>query len=388
MVSVPASEPTQVDLLAAEVPVVEDHDLELVPPRIRNLAGDVFEGIDPGPARVLALADRFTQQGFYDHSEASRPGHNLARLDEFLAEPDRLIGYGEQYAASAAVLSQLGGLPTRVVVGYQIPPDRWVDGAAIVVADDISAWIEIRTDDYGWVPIDVTPDRAREPQEETLGVTITDVAIPNPPPPPPPPPVNQAASRPDTNDSEDDQLDDEDGDNRRGFVSGVPTAVLVGGTAIGVPLGLLGLLGSAVMVAKRRRRSRRRTGSARQRIEGAWSELNDGFTEAGISTTKARTPGEVVETLVVSEPSLSPIVDDLRALAEQVDRATFHPRVPNEAAAIDAWDRCDIALVALQSSRTRWQRLIMRTDPRSLFTRKPDTQQPTSPRHTRELERT
>lgn len=392
IMSVAANEPAPLDLLATDVPIDEGAALELVPPRMRNLAGDIFEGIDPGPARVLALADRLTQQGFYDHTEAARPGHNLARLDEFLADPDRLVGYSEQYAASAAVLSQLGGLPTRVAVGYQIPADRWVDGSASVLADDISAWIEVRTSDYGWVPIDVTPDRAREPQDEILGVTITDVAIPNPPPPPPPPPVNQAASRPDVDDGQDDEPDENDDPGDNGFVAAIPTAALVGGAAIGLPTALLGLLASVVIVAKNRRRSKRKQGSAGERVQGAWSELTDGYSEAGVAMSNVRTPGEVVASLIMAEPSAGVVADDLRALAEQVDRAAFHPSGPTDTAASDAWDRCDTALTALQSSRTRWQRLAMRTDPRPLLNREPTARPAAKPvrtaRHLEEQQRT
>ncbi len=366
--SAPRQEPKLVDLMSAETPPVDEGaELELVPPQLRNLAGDVFEGIDPGPSRVAALAERFTQLGFYDHSDAARPGHNLARLDDFLAEPDRIVGYAEQYAATAGVLSQLSGVPTRVVVGYQIPPERYVDRSAVVLADDIGAWIEIATVDFGWVPIDVTPDRAREPQDESLGVTVTDVAIPNPPPSPPPPPDDQVAARPDTQDG---QLDDEPTDaDEPSFLATIPTPAIVATTAIGLPIVVLGLLGCLVVAIKGRRRKRRQQGPTRSRVAGAWSELLDGYAEAGVMASKSTTPGEVVATLLRDEPSAIDAADDLHQLAEQVDRAAFHPTSPDDAAADEAWRRCTIALESLRSSRSGWHRLAMRTDPRPLTRR-------------------
>ncbi len=366
--SAPRSEPSLVDLVSATAVAVEEGaDLELVPPQLRNLAGDLFEGIDPGPSRVAALAERFTQSGFYDHTEATRPGHNLARLDDFLSDPDRVIGYAEQYAAAAGVLSQLAGVPTRVVVGYQIPPERYDDGRAIVLADDISAWIEIATVDFGWVPIDVTPDRAREPQDESLGVTVTDVAIPNPPPPPPPPPDDRVEARPDTQDNE---LDDEPtADDDGSFGNSFGTPAIVATTAIGLPISLLTFFGGVVILAKRRRRQQRQRGPTRTRVAGAWSELLDGYAEAGLATSPSTTPGEIVATLLRDEPSAADAAEDLRLLAEQVDRAAFHPRDPDEASADEAWQRCALVLETLRASRSPLQRLAMRTDPRPLSRR-------------------
>ncbi|MEZ5375238.1 MAG: transglutaminaseTgpA domain-containing protein [Acidimicrobiales bacterium] len=369
--SVPRTEPAPLDLMSAEAPPADEGaTLDLVPPQLRNLAGDLFEGIAPGPSRAVALADRFTQQGFYDHGDDIRPGHNLARLDEFLADPDRVVGYTEQYAAAAGLLAAVGEVPARVVVGYRIPADRYVDGTAVVVADDIAAWIEIRTVEFGWVPIDVTPDRAREPQDESLGVTITDVAIPNPPPPPPPPPDDQVVARPET---DEDELDEEPAaDDQSGFIASIPTAAVVATTVVSVPMTLLTLFGSIVVAAKVRRTKRRRRGTARQQVVGAWQEMLDGYAEAGIRTTASITPDEVVASLLVTEPSAAAAAEDLRALANHLDRANFHPRSPDDHTADDAWQRCATVLGSLRQTRTRRQRLAMRTDPRPLLRPRPN----------------
>ncbi len=364
MTAVPRAEPTRADLLGATTPATDQDVVELVPPPMRDLAGDVFEGIDPGPARALALADHFTQRGFYDHGPDSRPGHNLGRLAEFLDDPDRLVGYGEHYAAAAGVLVRLGGVPARVVVGYRIPESRYVDGRAVVVADDIAAWIEIETTEFGWVPVDVTPDRAREPQNETPGVTITDVAVPNPPPPPPPPPETASVSMIDRDDELDRGVDEPDGQMTSGAV---PAAVIIGSTAIGLPVVVLTLLGAAVILAKRRRRRRRLGTEPGPSIAGAWHELLDGFGEVGVTPRPTSTPDEVVRTLLIAEPSTRTVADDLRALAAQVDRAAFHPRPADAEAAAIAWSASDCVLHALRSSRSRPQRWLMRTDPRPLL---------------------
>ncbi len=365
MTAVPRSEPTTTDLLAATATGVDPDDLELVSPAIRNLAGDIFQGVDAGPARVLTLADRFTLRGFYDHGPDSRPGHSLGRLAEFLGDPDRLVGYGEQYAASAGILARLGGVSARVVVGYRIPESRYVDGRAVVVADDRAAWIEIETLEFGWVPIDVTPDRAREPQTETPGVTITDVAVPNPPPPPPAPPESPAVSLIDSDDDElDEMADDPDHSDPTG---NIPAVVLIGSTAVGFPGVVLLLLGSIVLVAKERRRRRRLRAEPGPSIVGAWRELLDGFSEAGVVPHPSTTPDEVVRTLLSTEPSTGAVADDLRQLAAEVDRAAFHPRPADADAASAAWAASDRVVTALRSSRSRRRRWLMRTDPRPLL---------------------
>ncbi|MEZ5340416.1 MAG: transglutaminaseTgpA domain-containing protein [Acidimicrobiales bacterium] len=155
------------DELAALTMVASPADgseLDLVPPAFVNVAGDVFEGVDRGSDHVVALAKAFSTAGFYDATGVARPGHSLARLSEFFADTDALIGYEEQFAAGAAVLLRIDGVAARVVVGYVVPPERYVDGSATVLAGDASAWIEVLTEERGWVPVDAATRPRREPE--------------------------------------------------------------------------------------------------------------------------------------------------------------------------------------------------------------------------------
>ncbi|MFT7601071.1 MAG: transglutaminase-like putative cysteine protease [Acidimicrobiales bacterium] len=349
----------------------DDAELALIPPKVRNLAGDIFEGVESGTPRAVALANTFVLQGFYDHGDTSRPGHSLARVDEFLANPDRLVGYAEQYAASAGVLARIGDVPSRVVVGYLIPAGRYTDGAAVVKADDITAWIEVQTAEHGWVPLAVTPDRTREPQDEQLGVTVKDVVIPNPPPPPPPAPELEPSAQTADEEDEEEEADAEESNDRRAL----PRGVAVAGTALGLPILLLALLGGLVVGAKRHRAKRRRSSDApAERVAGAWHEIIDRYHEAGIRVEGSSTPSEAVAAFMTNEPAAADAEGDLRGLAEQMDRAAFHPLPPTTEAAAHAWELCDRAASRLTANRSRWERICMRTDPRPLF--RPDRANP------------
>lgn len=71
-------------------------------------------------------------------------------------------GYCEHYAAAATLMYRLYGIPARYVTGYMVPPDQFEqkDGSWIAVVTDTSAhaWVEIYLENYGWTPVEVTPD--------------------------------------------------------------------------------------------------------------------------------------------------------------------------------------------------------------------------------------
>ena len=271
-----------------------DHskELELLPKPVRNLAADLVQGHDAGWEQMAAIRDEFVNSGFYDATPDTPPGHSYGRIAAMLTDPARIVGFEEQYAAAAALMAEVAGLPVRVVVGYEIPPDAWKNGSADVTADDISAWVELDAGDLGWVPVDVTPDRSRTPDPEAQGATTQQVAIPNPPPPPPPPPEVQPPRQ------EERKPDDKNIDPitfRWGDGAGLAAWAVVAAGVATVPILLLLAFVALVVGWKAVRRWRRRTRpTTTGRIAGAWAEAIDRCTEAGAPRLTEVTPQERV----------------------------------------------------------------------------------------------
>ena len=68
---------------------------------------------------MAAIRDLFHDEGFYDKTTRVPPGHSYYRLAQFLADPEQIVGYEEQYAAAAALIGRIAELPVRVVVGIR-----------------------------------------------------------------------------------------------------------------------------------------------------------------------------------------------------------------------------------------------------------------------------
>ncbi|MBY5161291.1 transglutaminaseTgpA domain-containing protein [Salsipaludibacter albus] len=325
-------------------------DLAAVPPVLRTLAGDLVEGLDPGWEQVAAIRDLLLEDGYYDLSPETPPGHSFFHLSRFLEDPERIVGFEEQYAASAAVLGRLAGVGVRVVVGYDVPAERFDDRPTEIRAGDLSAWVEVRADGFGWVPVDVTPTDESAPEASEATQTVEDVAIPNPPPPPPPPPqVERPEQPPVEEESEEPEEDDEDE-----AATGPNLPILVAGVGIGMPLLALGLFMAVVLALKaRRRRRREHAPDAATRLSGAWEELRDRFDERGLRATPTASPREVAFAVADRFPSARGVMVDL---ADRVDRGAFHPLPPDDETAAGAWTLSDEASRELDRDRSTWER--------------------------------
>ncbi len=343
-------------------------ELGALPPPIRNLASDLVEGKDFGWPQIEAISEQFTLTGFYDAGPQSRPGHSYFRLSEFLSEPERIVGYEEQYAAAAGVIARIAEIPARVVVGYTIDDERWHEAnaemKADVTADDISAWVEVLTNEHGWVVVDVSPDRSREPSNDTSGTTIKNVAVPNPPPPPPPPPDLRPSLQEEEEEPDDEEKEKKDDPvNRRKLLGTVGLA-----TAFSSPLWLSGMsVMGVVMIKRRRHRRRRRVADPSSNVIGAWAELSDRYREAGLRRPRTATVKELALAYASVDRSAAKVEDELIDLAGRVDKASYDPHGPAVADVEAAWVNADIAVRALKAERPWWKRILMRADPRSLW---------------------
>jgi transglutaminase-like putative cysteine protease len=367
---VTATPPDIDDLALQSAGVTLREPTDLAVPQIRSFAADVLEGADVGWEQVEAIRSRLVDTGAYDSRAASstaRPGHHLGRLAEFVDDPEAIVGFEEQYAALAALVARSEGLPARVAVGFVVPEDELADRTAgdtvSVLADDITAWIEVRFDDVGWLPFDVTPPRDREPQDTPVGRTEREVAIPNPPPEPPPPVLPPDLDL-------DTELEDEPEDEPEEEPTtsgGLPVRAIVIATAIGFPILLVAGVLIAIVVLKRRRTTRRRAAAEpSHRVAGAWFELLDTCTEQGVSVPRTATNQEIARGVAETHEFDDPEVGTLTALASDVDRAAFHPAGADDRVAETAWERSDRLRATLIARRSPTRRVVDRFDPRPL----------------------
>jgi len=348
-------------------------ELSLIPAPIQNLAAELVEGVDFGGPQVAAIRDKLVLQGFYDAGRARPPGHSYAQIASFVGDPTRIVGYEEQYAATAAVLSRIAGVPTRVVMGYQIEESRYQQSVAEVRSGDAVAWIEVLVEDVGWVPVDVTPDRSREPTDQEPGRVRRNVAIPNEPPPPPPPFESEQADEEDEEDEEDDEEEDEDSDESRRSLLAVLVdrpGLVAGAVAVSPLVGFGALAVLAIVLKALRTRRRKNAETAELKIAGAWAELIDRFEEAGHSVAPNATPLEVAEQLHLNE-RVAGAQPEVSELASLVSRSAFAPRPPDAADAELAWTHAERAADSALDELGSFDRFKMRVDPRPLLRRSP-----------------
>jgi hypothetical protein len=300
----------------------------------------VADATTPGE-RLVAMIDGLRADGYVSHGRgddpASRSGHAADRISELLTD-QRMIGDGEQYAVTAALMARQIGFPARVVFGFA--PEVTDGRETAVTGADVSAWIEVNTAEYGWVALDPNPEVREIPPE--LPEETTTIARPEtviiPPEAEPAPAEAQETPRVQENEAEEPEV-----------ATGLIFIVLrwVASLAAAILIVLAPFL--AVIVAKvRRRRLRRRAPRTLDRITGAWREFEDAAVDHGYRPELTATRSEVAE-----------VVGGTRAavLAAVTDRSVFSPSEPPTEEADRVWRAVDDLTASLDSSVTRWERI-------------------------------
>ena len=251
-------------------------------------------------------------------------------------------------------------------MGYLIDPAKLGEGESEVpvTRTEATAWLEVFTTEFGWVPIDVTPDRDNEPTLEDAGVRTESVAAPNPPPTIPPPPEQEVA--PDEElEADEEEEDSEEDEAERG---GIPTAVLAGALAVGTPALLMGFwVGSIALLKALRRRRRRNASDPHRMVAGAWFEVRDRLTEFGIDGPANASLHEFAN----HAEQQSNAAVGVKELADLADQSAFAPAWVAKEGAADAWDRGDAIVSRVRRSRTGIERLRVLASPGSIRRKDP-----------------
>ncbi|MCH8551358.1 MAG: DUF3488 and transglutaminase-like domain-containing protein [Natronospirillum sp.] len=139
-------------------------------PRLREQAAEWFADV----GRELDMADRimrfFAESGF---SYSLRPGvyEGPDGIDEFLFS--RQTGFCAHYAEAMVLMLRSVDIPARVVTGYLGGQWNEDNNYLVVRAREAHAWVELWTEEQGWVRYDptavVAPDRLTGSLSDALG---------------------------------------------------------------------------------------------------------------------------------------------------------------------------------------------------------------------------
>jgi hypothetical protein len=305
------------------------------------LLGQVVQDRTTPMGKLLAIETYLRNQQF---SRQALPGHSYGALYRVLDGPaEGRVGSSEQFAAAFAVLARAAGFPARVAVGYLLRPQERRGDAYRVSTHDAHTWPEVHLQGYGWVPFEPTPplEVPTPPRDQALTLSSTD-------PVPSTSPGTAGAARGRAPAGRD--------------AAGVARLVaeLAGGALVALVL-------LPVLLKRMRRRRRSRHGPPAQRVVGAWREVTDRLTEAGIRVPASRTGTEVARDLAGGRGA--PVARHVADLAPLVAGAVFAVDEPDEATAVRAWDREARIRRELRAALPLAVRLRAAVDPRPLLPR-------------------
>lgn len=303
----------------------------------------------------------------------SYAGHSAARIEELFtdmveqelragadAAPESLVaavGDDEQFSVAAALLAQYWGLDSRVVIGARLPAAEEVPGIPACTdtcaGANMSAWVEVRTADEDWTPVDTTPQYAMLPSAITEGEQLPEQ------PTVPEQPRSEALDPPEA--QSDSNNDAPPLEEQQSEILAILLPIL---TAVGLSLFAIVLLALPFLVlllAKwQRGRVRRAADDPEVRLAGAWEELADVYGDYGVAMDAKGTRAQRAQ---------STDREAADRLALLVDRAVFAGYPPTNDDATAAWKIVDAEQTELASAAKLWQRLLMRVRPTSFIVR-------------------
>ena len=235
------------------------------------------------------------------------------------------VGYCVQYATAMVMVARASGIPARLAIGFL--PGTFDKGEYTVRASDAHAWPELYFDRVGWLRFEPTPSGTQNtaappysiPDTESGGEggvgTDTPVGVPT-----------GGSARPDgANDPGAADPTTTTGDTNSFLPDWLSPRrlTLVGWTAAGILIGLLGALAVPLAARARLRRRRRQAEDDARRVEVEWQAMVERIGDLGVIPPRGSTPRQAGqyyrrEAYLEGEESQA-----LRRVVDTVERARY-----------------------------------------------------------------
>jgi transglutaminase-like putative cysteine protease len=151
-----------------ETPVPDDEMLAVpanTDPRLREIARRLAADAPSPDLRLLATLAFLERECRYSLDVGAF--HSRQPVAEFVLEKKR--GYCEYFASAAAVLLRLGGVPARYVKGFEVRDGNRLGDHYVVREADAHAWVDVYLPGRGWMEADPTPAAEYEETHAGLG---------------------------------------------------------------------------------------------------------------------------------------------------------------------------------------------------------------------------
>lgn len=173
--------PTDRQINKAKVANTKQPETQDVPDSVITRATTIAGGQSSTGAAAQDLAEELRNSGWFSHGlqddYPSAAGHGNYRVNNLLTG-NIMVGDSEQYASAMALMARELGLPSRVVLGF-LPKNENGDitsartkknpsgnGTTITfTGNDMTAWVEIKLHNLGWVPFYPTPAESKTPND-------------------------------------------------------------------------------------------------------------------------------------------------------------------------------------------------------------------------------
>ncbi|MEJ5921217.1 DUF3488 and transglutaminase-like domain-containing protein [Bifidobacterium thermophilum] len=335
--------PTDKEIAKAAASRISQPKAEDVPDSVDKLATAIAGGQAGGGEAAQALADKLKETGWFSHGLSgdypSNAGHGNYRIDQLLAG-SAMVGDSEQYASAMALMARSLGLPSRVVLGFVPKNDegdisdsrtRKHGGRTVTefTGNDVTAWVEIRLDGYGWVAFYPTPKETKVPDENQNLTPPNPKTLVRQPPVPLTDPLrddNQATSKSSIGGS---MADEPPRNASWQRAVRIIRAVAIYGSPLWVLLIVVALLLAIKAVALTRSR---RHGSASQRVAAGWQAVTALALQSGLDIRGTRSEqAQAIATQMGLDSGV------LGTLGRQADYVSFSGRPVDAGQAEQYW---------------------------------------------------